>query len=120
MGNNFLMNHIFTLNATFCTVVVGHKGENHWIHPDELESYVELHRNADDADAWGVKAIENARAIFGKDKVRAWTGGIPQVFGTCTENDVKNLFYPDFVNWAGTRLEKTSTSHPQLISHMKF
>lgn len=112
MGNNFLMNHIFTLNAAFCTVVVGHKDQERWIHPDELENYLNLHRKTDDADAWGVKAIENACAIFGKEKVRAWTGGIPQVFGDCTENDVKNLFYPDFVNWTGTRLEKTSTSPP--------
>ncbi|MBQ7537605.1 MAG: hypothetical protein IJT42_01395 [Treponema sp.] len=94
-----------TDNAAFCTVVVGHKGQERWIHPDELENYLKLHRKADDVDVWGVKAIENACAIFGKEKVRAWTGGIPQVFGTCTENDVKNLFYPDFVNWTGTRLE---------------
>ena len=93
-----------TENAAFCTVVVGHKGEEKWINSDELERYVELYRKADDADSWGIVAIENAIAIFGKDKVRAWTGGIPQVFGECTEKNVKDLFYPDFVEWDGTRV----------------
>ena len=49
--------------------------------------------------------IASVKAVFGKEKVRAWTGGIPQVFGECTEMDVKKLFYPDFVEWKNTRLE---------------
>ena len=57
-------------------------------------------------DTYGIDAIENAIAIFGKEKVRAWTGGIPQVFGDCSEANVKDLFYPDFVEWNKTRLEK--------------
>ena len=93
-------------DAAFCTVVVGHKGEEKWINSDELKRYIDLHRKDDDADSWGVSAIQNAIAIFGKDKVRAWTGGIPQIFGECTEKDVKDLFYPDFVKWDGTRVEK--------------
>ena len=93
-------------DAAFCTVVVGHKGEERWIDSDELKRYIDLHRKDDDADSWGVTAIQNAIAIFGKDKVRAWTGGIPQVFGNCTEKEVKDLFYPDFVEWSGTRIEK--------------
>ncbi|MDY6398124.1 MAG: hypothetical protein SPL22_10385 [Treponema sp.] len=95
-----------TDNAAYCTVVVGNKGEDRWLYDDELANYVEQHRKDDNTESYGVNAIENVWAIFGKDKVRAWTGGIPQVFGDCTGNDVKELFYPkDFVNWARTRLE---------------
>lgn len=92
-----------TGNDAFCSVVVGYKGESHWLYKDELELYINSHKNSD--DGYGIDAIENAIAIFGKEKVRAWTGGIPQVFGECTEMDVKELFYPDFVEWKNTRLE---------------
>ncbi len=92
-----------TGNDAFCSVVVGYKGESHWLYKDELELYINSHKNSD--DGYGIDAIENAIAIFGKEKVRAWTGGIPQVFGKCTEMDVKELFYPDFVEWKNTRLE---------------
>lgn len=92
-----------TGNDAFCSVVVGYKGESHWLCKDELELYINSHKNSD--DGYGIDAIENAIAIFGKEKVRAWTGGIPQVFGECTEMDVKELFYPDFVEWKNTRLE---------------
>ncbi|MBQ2465300.1 MAG: hypothetical protein II507_10010 [Treponema sp.] len=80
-------------------------GEKRWLYGEELMHFVDAHRKADDSAAWGADAIENAIAIFGKEKVRAWTGGIPQVFGECTEMDVKELFYPDFVEWKNTRLE---------------
>ena len=90
----------------FCSVVVGHRGEAHWLYKEELASYVKLHCKDDDADSWGIAAIQNAWAIFGKENVRAFTGGIPQVFSSCTEADVKSLLYPtDFVDWCGTRVE---------------
>ena len=92
-------------NEAFCSVVVGYMGEKRWLYGEELMHFVDAHRKADDSAAWGADAIENAIAIFGKEKVRAWTGGIPQVFGECTEMDVKKLFYPDFVEWKNTRLE---------------
>lgn len=90
----------------YCSVVVGYNGEMKWLSGKELEKYVEKYVKYDNAEAYGVSAIQNAWAIFGKEKVRAWTGGIPEVFGNCTESDVKELLYPNFVNWAGTRLEK--------------
>ena len=71
-----------TENAAFCTVVVGHKGEERWIDSDELDSYIKKYK--DKGDGYGIDAIQNAIAIFGKNKVRAWTGGIPQVFGNST------------------------------------
>ena len=90
----------------YCSVVVGYEGKGEWLSGKELEMYVEKYEKYGNAEAYGVSAIRNAWAIFGKEKVRAWTGGIPQVFGNCTEFDVKGVFYPDFVNWDGTRLEK--------------
>ena len=94
---------IETKNAAFCTVVVGFRGERRWIYSDDLDSYIKNYRCV---DGYGADAIENAISIFGKKKVRAWTGGIPQVFGDCTERDVNELFYPDFVEWSGTRFER--------------
>lgn len=90
----------------YCTVVVGYKGEKRWLFKDELEKYVSEYKKDKDAESYGVPAIENALAIFGKDNVRAWTGGIPEVFGNCAETDVTELLYPDFVEWKGTRLEE--------------
>lgn len=89
-------------NKAYCSVVVGYNGEKRWIYGNELEDYVNKHKNED--DSYGVGAIENACAIFGKENVRAYCGGIPNVFGNCSESDVKELFYPDFVDWRGTRL----------------
>lgn len=93
----------------FCSVVVGCNGKCEWLYDDALEQYVERYRKDDEAESYGVPAIENAWAIFGKDKVRAWTGGIPDVFGNCTEADVKELLYPrDFgkLDWKNTRIEE--------------
>jgi hypothetical protein len=82
-------------------------GEKRWLCGDEMMEHVEKYRYTKDAIGFGAKAIENAVAIFGKDQVRAWCGGIPDVFGEGTETDVKEILYPtDFVNWHGTRLEK--------------
>ena len=94
-------------NAAYCTVVVGHLGDKRWLHDDEMMEYVKKYRFTEEAVGRGAKAILNAVAIFGKDHVRAWCGGIPQVFGDGTEADVKEILFPDhFVDWKGTRLEK--------------
>ena len=93
-----------TEREAYCSVVVGHKGEQRWLYDSELIDYANAHRKDDDPDAWGISAIENAIAIFGTRKVRAWTGGIPQVFGASTVLDAKNLLYPEWADWSGTRL----------------
>lgn len=96
--------------ALFCSVIVGHSGEKRWLYGDELLEYVKKHK-ADEiinGKSYGVLAIENALAIFGKGKVRAFTGGIPDVYGSCSEEDVKEILYPNhegFGSWAGTRIE---------------
>lgn len=93
----------------FCSVVVGkyEKLGDRWLYGQELKNFVEGHKNDDNAVSLGVTAIQSALAIFDENKVRAWIGGIPEIFGNCTESDVRELFYPEkFVNWKGTRLEK--------------
>ncbi len=93
----------------YCSVVVGkyEKLGDRWLYGQELKNFVEGHKNDDNAVSLGVTAIQSALAIFDENKVRAWIGGIPEIFGNCTESDVRELFYPEkFVNWKGTRLEK--------------
>ena len=77
----------------FCSVVVGISDEQRWLKDAELTAYIDQHKNKADENLaeYGIPTIENAIAIFGKENVRAWTGGIPQVFGECTEDDVKRL-----------------------------
>ena len=81
----------------FCTIVIGYKGKNCYLYGDELLKYIKS--SPKDDEAFGINAIINCISIFGLSKVRAWTGGIPQVFGKCTEADVKELFYPNFEQW---------------------
>ena len=98
-----------TENAAYCSVVVGFKGETRWLYGDEMMRIVERYRHAEDADAYGARTVNQAVAIFGKDHVRAWCGGIPQVWGNATEAEVREILYPKDWNpemWKGTRLEK--------------
>ena len=95
-----------TEDAAYCSVVVGYLGERRWLYGDEMMDYVEKYRYTKDAVSYGASAIVNAVSIFGKEYVRAWCGGIPQVFGDGDESAVKEILFPDhFVNWKGTRLE---------------
>lgn len=91
-------------DAPYCTVIVGHKGPQKWLYGDEMREYAEKHRCEKDAAEYGVCAIDNAVSIFDEKHVRAYCGGIPQVFNQSTEQDVKEILYPDFVEWKGTRL----------------
>lgn len=95
-----------TDDKAYCTVVVGHLGEKRWLYGDDMMEYANKYRYTKDAIERGARAIVNAVAIFGKGQVRAWCGGIPQVFYDGTEADVKEILYPEgFVDWKGTRLE---------------
>ena len=95
-----------TENEAYCTVIVGYKGEKRWIKGDEMMNYAEVHRYNKDSRAYGATAIVNAVAIFGKKNVRAYCGGIPDVFGNGLEADVREILYPNWVDWKGTRIEK--------------
>lgn len=100
-----------TEEAAYCSVVVGYKGEKRWLYGEEMMEMVERNRHSKDADGYGAKAIDQAVAIFGKDHVRAYVGGIPQVWGNATEAEVREILYPRNGEgawkgmWKGTRRE---------------
>jgi hypothetical protein len=81
----------------YCSVVVGNKGNDEWIEGDELKKYLEEHGEKKDKADYGINAINAAIAIFSIDKVRTYTGGIPNVWcsgGAVDKDKVKNLLYP--------------------------
>lgn len=91
-------------NGAYCSVIVGHLGRKCWIYGDEMMQYAKAHRYEKDASGYGANAIVNAVSIFGKEYVRAYCGGIPDVFGDGSETGVKTILYPEWVNWKETRL----------------
>ena len=97
----------------YCSVVVGNLGENKWIEGKELKNYVK-DKKENEKEEWadyGINAIDAAIAVFGEKNVRAYTGGIPQVWlsGNSVDKDkVNDLLYPKkiFPNGvASSRLE---------------
>lgn len=92
-------------NPPYCSVVVGYSGPQHWLQGNELDRFVKDHENAEDKENYGITSIHNARKIFGKERVRAYTGGIPQVWNEATEMDLQQFFRPDWVDWKNTRFE---------------
>jgi len=80
-----------------CSVVVGSEGEQRWIYGEELIEYVKKNKSKPDKADYGINAIEAAIAIFGKDNVRAYTGGIPFVWlsgGSVDKDKVEDLINP--------------------------
>lgn len=73
-----------------CTVVVGYRGEDEWMRGEVLGKYVDDHKHDD--EGYGVPAINAAMDIFGKEHVRAYTGGIPRVWsGSGVKEKVKGI-----------------------------
>lgn len=80
---------------TYCSVVVGFKGEKRWLEGKELENFVKIHKGKEE---YGTPTIEKMMRIFGKNNVRAYTGGIPNVWSKGdTYGNVINLLYPKFI-----------------------
>ena len=79
----------------YCSVVATHDpdGPDGWLYGERLADYLES-KNKLVKDKEKVRAINNAITVFGKDHVRAYVQGIPNVFGSGTEDEVKNLLYP--------------------------
>ncbi len=76
----------------YCSVVVGTTGTDRWIRDSEIGKYQEEHK---DDPASGAETIQAAIDIVGEDRVRAYTSGIPQVFGTPPSRErILNLLYP--------------------------
>ena len=88
----------------YCSVVVGYLGEDKWIEGEDLIKYVKEKKETIKKEEWadyGINAIDAAMAIFDKNNVRAYTGGIPHVWcsgGKSVDKDkVKDLLYPSKV-----------------------
>ena len=76
-----------------CSVVVGHEGERRWLGPSEWPDRA----SAMKAGMPPRTTLEAAKGLFGKDNVRFFGGGIPQVFldgGQVTDAAVERL-----LNW---------------------
>ncbi len=83
----------------YCSVVVGHRGPDKWLYGEELKEYRRKHDVKE--DGFGTEAIENAIAIFGEDHVRAYPGGIPQVFHDGDKDTIREMLYPTSTTWPG-------------------
>jgi hypothetical protein len=79
--------------AKYCSVVCGYKGNRGWMDKNEIDEYLRLHENEDNEASYGCAAIRNAREVFGNDYVRAYTGGIPQVWENGIDS-VREILYP--------------------------
>lgn len=79
----------------YCSVVATYDetGPEGWLHGKTLEDYLAANgKQVEDKEK--VRAINNAITVFGKENVRAYVQGIPNVFGEGTEDDVRDLLYP--------------------------
>ena len=93
-------------DPVYCSIVnYVENGPEWWLSPEELQEWVaqweEEHTNE------GVtKLVRSVWRIFKRNRVRAYLGGIPQVFGKNAQADLRELLYGSgFVNWDRTRLE---------------
>lgn len=79
----------------YCSVVATYDpdGPKGWLYEKALEDYL-ASKDDQAKDKEKVRAINNAIAVFGKENVRAYVQGIPNVFGEGTESDVVDLLYP--------------------------
>lgn len=77
----------------YCSVVNGCQGPDRWLYGEDLKQYVENAKEKLRGD-YGIRAIENAQAVFGKENVRAYTGGIPRIFHNGDEAVIREMMYP--------------------------
>lgn len=81
----------------FCSVVVGYEGKKGWIAGESLQDWIDNIKRNEPEENWnnyGIQAIESAISVFGKKNVRAFTGGIPDVWKFV---NVKDLLYPETI-----------------------
>lgn len=82
----------------YCTVVDyirGWKDGEKWLYGDRLDNLTDETKRESFSSA-----VQNAITVFGKNNVRAYVGGVPEVFGEGSEKDVLKLMYPaDVPGW---------------------
>jgi len=93
-------------HRVYCSVVCGYDGSDQWIYGNDLIEHLEKYGKEANRDKYGCTVIENAIRIFGKDYVRAYTGGIPQVFHNGDMETVIELLYPHKYPWNNTGFNK--------------
>ena len=93
----------------YCSVVATYDedGPDGWLYGKELDDYLESNGKLVE-DREKVRAINNAIAVFGRENVRAYVQGIPDVFGKGTEEDVRKLLYP--YDQPGWKISEFTTS----------
>lgn len=85
----------------YCSVAATYDkdGPEGWLYGKTLDDYIERYAHSRD-EYEKIRAIENATAVFGKENVRAYVRGVPNVFGSGTVEDVRRLLYPyDQAGW---------------------
>lgn len=81
-----------TQQPVYCSVVVGTSGEDRWLSRDQMSAYAEDRKHDPTS---GAQTIQAAIDIFGEKHVRAYTAGIPKVFGTPPSRErILDLLYP--------------------------
>ena len=95
----------------YCSVICGYDGSDDWKYGDELNAHLSRYKNDNDDSKGkhGIQPILNAIAIFGHDCVRAYTGGIPQVFHDGDKDWIREMLYPASGPWRGLITEFTPT-----------
>lgn len=83
-----------------CSVVVGYvDDQSEWLSGEALNRYVEMHRSdpPEGRAKSGIDTILSAREVFGDERVRAFVGGIPAVFGAAGSEgeSLRQMLYPD-------------------------
>ena len=85
-------------HGPYCSVVCGYNGPKKWLRGNELDEYMRTAGTHGNQDGSGLVPIQNAIDVFKHDRVRAYTGGIPEVFENGSEAAIRELLYaPEWI-----------------------
>lgn len=78
----------------YCSAVLfASNSESRWLAGDELEAFIK-ERDVYVKDKEDIRALKNIVSVFGRDCVRAYMAGVPDVFGACEVDDARRLLFP--------------------------
>ncbi len=83
----------------YCSVICGYDGSDDWKYGADLEAHLSRYSFGKNGDPHGIEPILNAINLFGKEHVRAYTGGIPQVFHHGDKDWIREMLYPSTGPW---------------------